>query len=146
MITTSRVKKRVAASEQRRQSRTLGTRRMGNNNGGSKIPETSRISLWDVNSDSEKAPIARGTIQLVGTVLDEILELIEAGEECVTLGVAIWQNNSDSDNAPTFRGSVQSPSEREAAIATAKAKSKRRNDDDEDEPQPKRKSRTTRRK
>lgn len=81
----------------------------------------SRISLWDVESDNERAPIARGTIQLTAAVVEELYELIQDGEELVELGVSVWLSDSDNERAPRFTGLIKSPSEREAEKAQAKS-------------------------
>lgn len=97
---------------------TLGAKRMS----GSNKELRSRISLWDVDSENEKAPIARGNIQLTAEVVKELIELVDEGEEIVELGVSIWQSNSDNEKAPSFTGLIKSPSEREAERAAAEAK------------------------
>jgi hypothetical protein len=101
-----------------RTKQTLGAKRMSTK----EAPMKSRISLWDVESDNDKAPVARGTIQLTAEVVEELMELINEGEEYVELGVSIWTSDSDNEKAPTFTGLVKSPSERAAEIEAAKAK------------------------
>lgn len=95
---------------------TLGTKRMTTQSKELK----SRISLWDVESDNDRAPVARGTIQLTAEVVEELYELIQEGEEMVELGVSIWTTDSENEKAPSFNGVVKSPSERAAEIEAAK--------------------------
>lgn len=98
--------------------KTLGAKRMSTK----EAPQKSRISLWDVESDNERAPIARGTIQLTAEVVEELYELVQDGEEYVELGVSLWTSDSENAKAPSFTGLIKSPSERAAEIEAAKAK------------------------
>lgn len=113
--------KGVRSSQRHETKTTLGAKRMsGTKNQDAK----SRISLWNVDSENAKAPIARGTIQLTPDVVRELMELVEDGEEIVELGVSIWQSDSENERAPAFTGLIKSPSEREAEkAAAAEAKS-----------------------
>lgn len=101
-----------------RTKQTLGAKRMSSK----EAPMRSRISLWNVESDSDRAPIARGTMQITAEVVEELIELINEGAEYVELGVSIWTSDSDNERAPAFTGLVKSPSERAAEIEAAKAK------------------------
>lgn len=103
-----------------RKSTTLGAKRMSKETKELK----SRISLWDVDSDNDRAPVARGTIQLTAEVVQELYDLVEEGEEIVELGVSIWTTDSDNEKAPSFNGVVKSPSERAAEIEAAKQSKK----------------------
>lgn len=99
---------------------TLGAKRMSSKE--SNVPTKSRISLWDVESDNDRAPIARGNIQILAEVIEELYELVQDGAEFVEVGVSIWENDSDNDRAPRFTGLIKSPSEREADKAEADKK------------------------
>lgn len=112
------IKKRVTKKENTVERKTIGAKRMGKQQAEVK----SRISLWDVDSENEKAPVARGTIQLTSEVVQELMELVEDGADIVELSVSIWNSNSENERAPTFTGLIKSPSEREAEIAASKAK------------------------
>lgn len=100
------------------QRTTLGRKPMTTS---SSAQDKARISLWNTNSDNEKAPIARGTIQLTLAIVEELAEMLENGEEEFTLGVSLWESDSDNERAPNFTGLLQSPSERQEALSASKS-------------------------
>lgn len=123
MAITIKRRNEVANNQESRVTKkrtTLGERRMANKK--EQAPTKSRISLWDVESDNERAPIARGTIQLTAEVVEELYDLVQEGTDFVELGVSIWLSDSENERAPKFTGLIKSPSEREAEIAQAKSK------------------------
>ena len=81
----------------------------------------SRISLWNVDSDNQSAPIARGVAQITAEVVEELYELIQEGAEFVELGVSIWETDSANERAPAFTGLIKSPSERADELEAANA-------------------------
>lgn len=77
-----------------------------------KIYPTS-ISLWRVQSENERAPVYRGTVEVTPELMEYLAKQFDAGNEKAVVDVSLWRNESEHEKAPLLKGSVTEPKPRE---------------------------------
>lgn len=77
--------------------------------------DQAKVSLWESNSDNEKAPMVSGKVQMTAEFYESLQDLFDPETGVITLDISLWENHKkSSDKSPDFTGSIKEQREREA--------------------------------